>query len=235
MADLALARRGGGRRRSFAGRAVWLVGIATALALAGAPIAYMLWPQAAPVASGAPALPITVGGVTFNVPPGAIRVSLQRRPGTQSRIDLAFSWPSLTPPEPAKPAPNALPEHPPQRLFVTIAASDGTLPPAERLKAIYPRYTADPNGIVGRNGLTVRSFRTGTPYQGEDLLYDPAAPERFLVRCTRAVGAMPGMCLNERRIDGADVTLRFPREWLENWLDVATRTEQLLATLRPAG
>ena len=29
-----------------------------------------------------------------------------------------------------------------ERIFVTIAGSDGTLPPGDRLKSIYPRYVA---------------------------------------------------------------------------------------------
>ena len=52
----------------------------------------------------------SVGGVTFNVPPAAIRVPVQRQPGAQARIDLTFLWPSLTPPDPAiKPPPTDAP------------------------------------------------------------------------------------------------------------------------------
>src|SRR5262249_36771049 len=66
-------------------------------------ILHVLWPgwQGAPPAASMPALPITVAGVSFNVPPGAIRVATQRQPGAHDRIDLAFLWPSLQPPEAA--------------------------------------------------------------------------------------------------------------------------------------
>ena len=233
MIDLTLGQPGRGRRRPVGGRLLALIGIAGALAVAGAPVAYMVWPQRVPVAVGAPALPITIGGVTFVVPQAAVRVPLQRRPGTQSRVDLVFAWPSLRPPAPvAKGFPDT-PAGALQRLFVTIAAGDGTLSPTERLKVIYPRYTADTEP-VGRNGLVVRNFRAGTPYQGEQLIYDPAAPERFLLRCTHAVSSTPGICLHERRIGGADVTARFPRDWLGDWRDTATRIERLMAQLRPA-
>ena len=233
MADLALSRRYGGHWRSLGGRMWALACIVTVLAFAGAPIAYMVWPRAVPVAPGAPTLPITVGGVTFNVPPAAIRVPMQRRPGAQARIDLAFAWPSLEPVDlTAKPAPT----HAPNllgRLFVTIATGDGTLTPVERLKVIYPRYAPDA-GLAGRDGLIVRVFRPGTPYQGEDLIYDPSSPERFLLRCTRSTGVVQGVCLHERRIAGADVTLRFPRSWLDDWRNVAERFDRLIASLRPA-
>jgi hypothetical protein len=194
----------------------------------------MLWPQAAPVAVDAPSLPITVGAVTFNVPPASIRVRIQRRPGTQGRIDLVFLWPSLNPPDPAhRPTPAAA-QHEIDRIFVTIAASDGALPPVERLRIIYPRYTA-PGTPAGPAGLTARNFRAGTPYQGEDLMYDATAPERFLLRCTQRVGVTPGMCLHERRIGTADMTVRFPRDWLTDWRAVANGIDQLVASLRPSG
>src|SRR5258708_2927169 len=67
-------------------------------------IGYVLWPRWPPPRLDAPALPITVAGVAFNLPPAAIRVPVQRRPGTQERGDLSFLWPSLEPPDPnAKP------------------------------------------------------------------------------------------------------------------------------------
>ena len=48
----------------------------------------------------APAIPITVANVLFDVPPAAIRAAVQRHPGPHERVDLAFIWPSLTPPQP---------------------------------------------------------------------------------------------------------------------------------------
>ena len=229
MIDLALGRR---RHGAIDGRVLAIVGAVTTFVLTGAPIIYMLWPQPAAVAVDAPTLPITIGGMTFNVPPAAIRIALQRRPGIQARIDLAYSWPSLRPPDPTPTPSSAAPPDLAERLFVTIAASDGTLPPEQRFNVIYPRYTDAPENL-GSNGLAVRRFRAATPYQGEELIYDPAAPERFLLRCSRAISSTPGMCLNERRIGGADVTVRFPRDWLTDWRGVAERVDRLLSGLQP--
>jgi hypothetical protein len=39
----------------------------------------------------------------------------------------------------------------------------------------------------------------------------------------------------ERRVGNADVTLRFPREWLANWQDIASSIDKLIARLHPAG
>ncbi|HWP27113.1 MAG TPA: hypothetical protein VNL39_12285 [Xanthobacteraceae bacterium] len=206
--------------------------VAVVLALAGCPIAYILWPRwpdAVPI--DAPKLPITVGGMALNVPAAAIRIPRQRSAGAQERIDLVFLWPSLEPPDPAaRPAPDEAPTLS-DRIFVTIAKSDGTLPPAERFHIIYPRYTeGDP--AAGPDGLRVQSFRKDTPYRNEDLLYDAAAPDRFLVRCTRKAGIAPGICLHEQRFGNTDVIVRFPRDWLSDWRAVAANIDRLFAKLR---
>ena len=52
-------------------------------------------------------------------------------------------------------------------------------------------------------------------------------------RCTRDV-AIPGICLSERRIDGADLTFRFPRGWLAQWRDVAGAMDRLTLQLHGA-
>ena len=200
-------------------------------------VTYLLWPRwpSPPLALDAPALPITIGTTLFNVPPAAIRVAVQRRPGAQQRIDLAFLWPSLLP-DPANKQANSLASvsSPLDRIFVTIANADGSLAPEERVKVIYPRYLGK-TPSTGPEGLLVLGFRTETPYQGEDLLYAKEAPERFVVRCTRTQGLVLGTCLRERRVGTADVTLRFLRDWLDQWREVASGTERLLASLRPAG
>jgi hypothetical protein len=208
---------------------------------AAAYILYIQWPRwpAVPVALDAPELPITIAGVVFDVPPAAVRVPVQRRPGAHDRIDLAFMWPSLKPMDPAAkpPAPEALTAPPAMpaldRIFITIASAGDAMAPDERVRTIYPRYAAtDP--VAGPTGLAVLAFRVGTPYQGEDLVYDATTPENFLVRCTRNAGATPGICLYERRIEAAaDVVVRFPRDWLTDWQSVAGKIDRLINDLRP--
>jgi hypothetical protein len=101
------------------------------------------------------------------------------------------------------------------------------------MKTIYARYLAQ-NPIAGPQGLVMFAFRNETPYQGEDLLYAVEAPERFLLRCSRpGAGPTPGTCLHERRVGGADITVRFPRTWLDDWRSVASGIDQLIARLQP--
>jgi hypothetical protein len=238
------ARPRDGSRRAGGGLLMPPLLLLVALLLAAlAYIAYVLWPRwpGIPVALDAPELPITVGGVAFNVPPAAIRVAVQRLPGAHERIDLAFIWPSLKPaaaaPKPA--APEALPAPGSaltlDRIFITIAKAGDAMAPDERLRTIYPRYAAT-EPVSGPTGLAVLAFREGTPYQGEDLIYDATTPENFLVRCTRnGAGATPGTCLYERRIeDAADLVVRFPRDWLADWQSVAGNIDRLITDLRPA-
>lgn len=223
---------------------------AAPLLLAASFVAYVLWPTwpRAPIALDAPALPITVAGTLFEVPPAAIRVAAQRHAGPQERIDLAFLWPSLRPPPGGKSegapiegidgtGPSASGATPGRadadgRLFATIAPLGQLLPPAERLRSIYPRY-ADAQAAPGADGLAVLPFRAGTPYEGEDLIYFADNPDRFYARCTRDSGVMPGSCIQERMLGDADMTLRFPRDWLDNWQGVSAGFDRLIAQLQP--
>jgi hypothetical protein len=225
------------RQRPGVALALSLVTMLALAAVAAAFIAYVLWPRwpGPPIGPDAPALPITIAGTAFNVPPAAMRIPLQRRAGAHERVDLAFLWPSLAPPAVAARAAGAAAPQAIDRLFVTIASAGDTLPPAERARTIYPRYVA-PDAKTEPNGLAVRAFRTGTPYQGEDLIHDAAAPEGFLVRCSRdSAGPTPGICLYNRRIDHADIVVRFPRAWLPDWRAVEAGIERLLESLRPHG
>ncbi len=233
-------------RRTARGRLLLPFACLASLVLAaGIVVSYMLWPTwpSAPVPLDAPAIPITVANVLFDVPPAAIRAAVQRHPGPHERVDLAFLWPSLTPPQPdAKGADQpaaendgdaaAKPIDTTERLFVTIAGLGTVLPPAGRLRTIYPRYI-EAEAAAAPDGLAIVPFRAGTPYEGEDLVYVATNPEQFFARCTRQVGTVRGTCLHERLIDSAEITLRLPRTWLEDWRGVAAGADRLMAQLHP--
>ncbi len=240
MTTLGYFRREAAARRASAGVLLAPLLLLTALLLVAVTyIVYILWPRwpSDPIALDAPELPITIAGVAFDVPPAAIRLGVQRHPGALERVDLAFQWPSLKPADQsAKPtSPARLPASGNllDRIFITIAAAGDEMAPSERLRTIYPRY-ASSEPTSGPDGLAILAFRDGTPYQGEDLIYDAAVPESFLVRCSRnGAGATPGTCLWETRIETADITARFPRDWLNDWRSVAADIDQLIKTLRP--
>jgi hypothetical protein len=235
------------RRRGF----LWLpvTALAAIVIVAACFVAYVLWPTwpGKTIPLDAPALPITVAGVLFDVPPAAIRVAVQRQPGPHERIDLVFLWPSLVPPapfdkagaedhriEPGGSDTAAVPPSTRDRLFVTVAGLGAVLPPLERLRSIYPRYV-EAAATAGPDGLAVLPFRAGTPYSGEDLIYVADNPEQFFARCTRTVRAVPGTCLQEHLIGAAEITTRFPRDWLDQWRNVAAGFDRLVTQLHPGG
>jgi hypothetical protein len=229
-----------GRSRSvFTGPFTVLVAL---VAAATGFICYVLWPTwpSEPVALDAPALPVEVAGVLFEVPPAAIRVAIQRHSGPQERLDLAFAWPSLAPPADAAAKddkavdPQTAAAAAPARLFVTIAGLGAVLPPLERLRSIYPRYV-EAQASAGADGLAILPFRAGTPYESEDLVYVGASPEQFFARCTRTGRTVAGTCIHERAVGAAVITFRFPRDWLTDWRGVAAGFDRLTAQLHPGG
>ncbi len=194
-------------------------------------IAYLLWPTwGADVSSGPARLPVSIGATIFNVPPAAVRMKIQRHSGPQERVDLSFSFPSLEAPEAprhvsAESVEDAL--QPIDRIFLSIAAHHDALAPETRVRTIYPRYL-EQTSTSTEDGLTVRAFRDGSPYSNEDLF--SASVPALDARCTRDA-ATPGMCLSERRVEGADLTFRFPRSWLAHWHAVADAMDRLTAQL----
>lgn len=221
-----------------------LMAIALLALAAASVVSYLLWPtwRRTLTPLDAPAIPVTVAGVLFDVPPAAIRAAVQRHPGAHERIDLVFAWPALVPPQPADKAAAeaAAPREPAaaappsiqDRLFVTIARRGDELAPAERLRAIYPHYVGT-QANAGPDGLAILPFRAGTPYEGEDLVYLAARPDVFFARCSRATAAVPATCMHERALDAAEITLRFPRQWLDDWRGVAAGFDRLMARLHP--
>jgi hypothetical protein len=216
-------------------RADHLLPIALAAAItvgAIAVVAYLLWPTWGTIGLDGPErLPVSVGGTLFNVPVAAVRMKIQRHSGPQERIDLAFSYPSLQPPEAQKhvSADEVVEEmtQPIDRIFLSIAANRDSLAPELRVRTIYPRYLEQAS-TPAQDGLAMRAFRSDTPYGSEDLYF--ANTPAFTARCTRDAST-PGMCLSERRIDGADLTFRFPRNWLTQWQQVAAGMDRLALQL----
>lgn len=233
-----------GRRHSRRIFTLPFLGLLLLAAAAAGIVSYLLWPTwpSTSVSLDAPSIPVTIGGVLFDVPPRAVREKVQRHPGQQERIDLAFDWPALTPPrtdeidrtKPISPenarADVAATED--KRLFVTIAPLGAVLPPLERLRTIYPRYV-EAQATAGADGLAILPFRGGTPYQGEDLVYVGSNPEQFYARCTRPGRAVPGTCMQERAIGADVITFRFPRDWLSDWRNVSAGFDRLITRLHP--
>lgn len=196
-------------------------------AVAVAAICYLLWPTwTASGTSGPERLPVSVGNTLFNLPTESMRMKVQRHTGAQERVDLAFMYPSLAPGIETQHVSADTVETTPlsiDAILLSIAAHNGALAPEERARTIYPRY-AD-GAAATSDGLTRRAFRDPSPYANEDL-FTATAPA-LVARCSRD-GETPGMCLSERRVDGADLTFRFPRAWLSDWRGVARAMQRIV-------
>ena len=199
-------------------------------------VAYLLWPTWQRGLSNKPSqLPVSIGGTVFNVPAHAFRIKVQKHSGSQERVDLDFTYPSLEAPdapthvtaETVMNTPLAI-----DRIFLSIATPQDALTPDERLRTIYPPYFDPAQTEPLQDGLAMHAFRDGTPYAGEDLFV--AQTPALVARCTRD-GATPGMCLSERRVGGAELTFRFPRQWLANWREVTDAMERLTQLLHGPG
>ena len=116
------------------------------------------------------------------------------------------------------------------RIFLSIAAHHDTLAPDTRVRTIYPRYL-EQAAYAGRGRIDdARLPRRLALRQRRSVL---ASAPGLNARCTRDA-TTPGMCLSERRIDGADLTFRFPRSWLSQWRDVADAMDRLTVQLQRA-
>ncbi len=120
----------------------------------------------------------------------------------QERVDLAFTFPALEPPEAPKHVSADTVEdqqqQPIDRNFVSIARITTrwhqTCACARSIRAISSRARRSSN-----DGLSMRTFKEGSPTPARTCSQQP----------TRAISALharcghPGMCLSERRIEGA--------------------------------
>jgi hypothetical protein len=206
--------------------------VATAIGAAAiAAVSYLLWPTwTADGPSDPSRLPISVGNTLFNVPTESVRMTVQRHSGPQERIDLSFAYPSLAAGDAPKHISADAVDQAPQPIdviFLSIAAHGGALAPEERARTIYPRYL-DGGASRSDDGLDMRAFRDNTPYANEDLFV--AIAPQLVARCTRD-GETPGMCLSERRVEGADLTFRFPRSWLVDWRQVTDAMDRIVAQI----
>jgi len=229
--DMALLAGGQNRARRARGRSCTAVFVAVLAAVGIASIVYLLLPrwivEQAPV--DAPRLPISIAGVVFNIAPAAIRFPVQRRAGPQDRVDLAYTWPDLGAPDSHAGVSMA-------RLFGRHRG--GAIDHAAVGAAPIDLSALCRHAVRVRAGRPSSSRRSATtrPMRARTCSTIPAAPDRFLVRCTRSHDALTlATCLYELPDGAAALTFRFPRDWLGDWPAVVSATDRLIEGWRPAG
>lgn len=189
-----------------------------------------LWRTERPQAAAPEPVRATVGGVALTIPRDLVRSEAQRRNAEYARLELALPWPPHEGDASRAPRPSLS-----NTVFVTLAPSDEAIDATQRLAAVYARFLeneirAEPQGLASRR------FRIGSGYDGEDLVYDPARPGAYFVRCAPAAGDAPPACLRETRYGHRlDVVYRFPRHMLEDWRRLDMAIGALLAAIGVPG
>jgi hypothetical protein len=119
---------------------------------------------------------------------------------------LRLDWPSLGPAEPQSR----------KRLLITLSPPDKVNEPARQL-ATYARFLTS---TVWSNpgGLVVRSFRKGSPFEGDEFYVSVPDGKGFAARCPIETAAhLDEPCRITFQHRGMDVNIRFPRAIIADW------------------
>ncbi|HMK90586.1 MAG TPA: hypothetical protein VK446_13270 [Methylocystis sp.] len=211
-----------------------LLGLALALALSAA-AAYLLWPRSEETPEGMRAA--SIGAETFVYPTAYARDEATALGGVAARLAFAARFPDFDPPVTER---SKHGQEPPSRqdlVLVTISVKDDGLDPSERPTRLYARFL-EGAAAVGPEGLVMRRFEPGSPYDLEQLYLAPPDGRAFFARCpnqANAEAAAAGdFCLFLFRDGGLDVELRFPPALLEHWEALAAGGRAFLARIRIA-
>jgi hypothetical protein len=182
-----------------------------------------------------------VGANILDVPVAWLRPGAPRSGGRVGRLDLALPWPDNGGSGDAAGQSSRAPSLGLDRaVLVSIVPSDGAIAPPDRPATLYSRFvTADVDSHAG--GLIVRHFRSGSPYDGEDLYLSPPDGRSFSARCPsreptstardtggREINWREG-CVAELRIGNLDTQLRFSAPRLASWERLADGVRRAVA------
>lgn len=189
------------------------LGAACIVALCAAGVAGgALWTSFRPAAPASGPVELSVGLGTVRVQQGWMRGGASRAP--TEPVELVIPFGDVVPDVPAglRAAP----------LLVTVAPADGSMLPQDRPRQLYSRFLSA-SSTPAEGGLIRRRFRTGTPFEGEDLLIAPPDGRAFSARCLDPAPGNPvaASCIAEMRLDRLDVQVRFSPALLVRWDAVA--------------
>lgn len=165
---------------------------------------------------------LRIGSVGLRVPPPYLRKREDIAGGQTSELQLALDARTFGPPPRLEPLAPDEPEAMADVVHITLTPPDPAVEPADRMARLYGRFLESDTG-ASLAGLERRRFEPGSPYEGEDLYFNPPEGRLFAARCLRTKdGQPPGQCIADMRISGLDVRLRFARRHLEHWDHLTT-------------
>lgn len=137
---------------------------------------------------------------------------------------LRVVWPSLRPAPPGGFADT----------HITIGPADAAHDPEAQFAKL-ARFLG-PGAWSNPGGLVVRSFKPGTPFEGDELYMSIPDGKAFFARCVGQV--RPGQpdegCWTTLKHGAFDIHLRFPREALTEWRTLADGVRALVDQKRRA-
>jgi len=160
---------------------------------------------------------VTVADRSLAIPRNALRFVGQRRPGTQTRLDLALSWPELAGRTPQTTARFDAEDASNDIVWVTITPRGEAMDSAARLATVWVRlFVGDP--WEGPAGLQGRRLSPKSGYDGEEIYFEPGVVHPFVARCYPLVpGEAVTTCLHDEIAGPLAVQWRFPRALLADW------------------
>lgn len=168
-----------------------------------------------------------IGETRLSVPPALARFPVGRGGGVLERLDISVTFPAFTPAGDGAEAGKDI-------VFITLTASDRTVDPADRPVTLYARFLEEE--IVERpDGLAMRHFQPGSPYDFEDLYIAPPEGRAFAARCTRPkqpADGLPETCLTDLRIGALDAQIRYAPELLPQWEPLIAGARKLIGEMR---
>jgi len=121
-------------------------------------------------------------------------------------VRLRLDWPNLGPAQPQNR----------KRLLITLSPPDKVNEPARQL-ATYARFLT-PTVWSNPGGLVVRSFRKGSPFEGDEFYVSVPDGKGFAARCPVETAAhLDEPCRITFQHRGMDVNIRFPRSIIADW------------------
>jgi hypothetical protein len=179
---------------------------------------------------------LSVGGKPFHIPANYLIYESARRGGEHPKIvffallpDLD-GWSNWAADSFESDAPDS------RVVYYTLHTDRQGLKETDRLARVLLDYVVDRHGRPGPFGLTQYEFRTDTGYRGDDLLVGQTEAGPVVLRCVKPAPEVPSPnCLREELVaPNLSLSVRFKRSYLENWHDIAVRTDKLIAKFREA-
>ena len=194
----------------------FVVAACVALVLAGVGGAWFMLRRTTPGADDY--VEARVGDIRLIYRTGYARFPAGRAGGHLDRLDIAATFPAL---EPAGNASAALDKA--ALVFLSIGPAERKVAPADLMSLLYARFL-ESDVLQTEEGLLKRAFHDGSPYDGEDLYFDPPEGRAFAARCARPTtppDGLPETCIAAFRESGADVEMRFTSALLPHWEKLA--------------